>query len=73
MSEVELDRMLDAVRAAVALAPEDAPPSNFVAPGRAANDNGGIWPLTPFADGAPECGNISTRTFLRGCGEGRRN
>jgi hypothetical protein len=54
MSEVEYERMLDAVRGAVEpVAEEDIMPRllpNFVTP-RAANDNGLAWPLIPFPDG----------------------
>ena len=54
MSEVEFDRLLDAVRTAVAPAPEDdflAHPSTFSQPRRAANDNQLAWPLIPFPQG----------------------
>lgn len=55
MSEVEFDRLLDAVRTAVEVVPgEDImlarlPLSN--APVKAANDNGVAWPLIPFPQG----------------------
>ena len=55
MSEAEFDRLLDAVRTAVAAVPgEDfdlAYPQSFSAPARAANDNQVAWPLIPFPDG----------------------
>jgi hypothetical protein len=53
MSEVEFDRLLDAVRHAVAplLDPEFADlPLVFDAPPLAANDNR-AWPLLPFPEG----------------------
>jgi hypothetical protein len=47
MSEAEFDRVVDAVRMAIA-------PSDFVEPPQAANDNDGTWPLSPFPeDGLP--------------------
>jgi hypothetical protein len=54
MSEVEFDRLLDAVRAAVAPAPRakvQAYPRAFVQPLKAANDNHLAWPLIPFPEG----------------------
>ena len=54
MSEVEFDRLLDAVRHAVApaLDPEFADlPLVFDAPPLAANDNQLAWPLLPFPEG----------------------
>ena len=59
MSEAEFDRLLDAVRTAIAPVPEDdfmlarlpilnTPPR---AVPRAANDNRTVWPLIPFPDG----------------------
>ena len=64
VSEAEFDRMLDAVRTAVAPVPEKdfmafpaqkpilAYKLTFVgAPPTAANDNGAVWPLIPFPDG----------------------
>jgi hypothetical protein len=55
MSEVEFDRLLDAVRTAIAPAPgEDfmlAGPPIFNSPPKAANDNQLAWPLIPFPDG----------------------
>jgi hypothetical protein len=54
MSEAEFDRLLDAVRTAVAPVPvEDfmvAPLPTFKAPPKAANDNQIAWPLVPFPD-----------------------
>jgi hypothetical protein len=54
MSEVEFDRLLEAVKMAI----EPAPQEDFLAyepdsdePLRAANDNGGAWPLIPFPEG----------------------
>jgi hypothetical protein len=55
MSEAEFDRLLDAVRTAVAPVPEEdcmvARLPIFNAPPKAANDNGSAWPLVPFPDG----------------------
>jgi hypothetical protein len=55
MSEAEFDRLLDAVRTAVAPVPEEdfmvAGLPIFNAPPRAANDNGLAWPLVPFPVG----------------------
>ena len=55
MSEAEFDRLLDAVRTAVAPIPEEDFMSVglpiFNAPLKAANDNGAAWPLVPFPDG----------------------
>ena len=50
MSEAEYDRLLEAVRTAVAPVPEEDPMFASVPP-RAANDNGTAWPLIPFPDG----------------------
>ena len=54
MSEAEFDLLLDAVRTAVAPAPEDEfmthPPIQNEPP-KAANDNQLAWPLIPFPDG----------------------
>ena len=54
MSEVEFDRLLDAVQTAIAPIPQD----DFLArvpalnrSSRAANDNGPTWPLIPFPQG----------------------
>jgi hypothetical protein len=55
MSEVEFDRLLDAVRTAIEPVPgEDdmlARLPQFNAPLKAANDNGTAWPLIPFPEG----------------------
>jgi len=60
MGEVEFDRLLDAVRTAIAPVPgEDFMPAHFKlaylpiseTPISAANDNGLAWPLIPFPDG----------------------
>jgi hypothetical protein len=55
MSEAEFDRLLDAVRTAVApVAEEDIMVARlpiFKAPPKAANDNELAWPLVPFPDG----------------------
>jgi hypothetical protein len=55
MSEVEFDRLLDAVRIAIAPVPgEDAMFASrptFNTPPMPANDNDLVWPLIPFPDG----------------------
>ena len=54
MSEVEFDRLLDAVRTAVAPVPQPIfshLPLSFDAPPLAANDNQLAWPLVPFPEG----------------------
>jgi hypothetical protein len=58
MSEVEFDRLMDAVRTAVAPVPDEdfmariANKPMFVSvPPSAANDNQMAWPLIPFPDG----------------------
>ena len=54
MTEVEFDRVLHAVRAAVALSPQEEDMSLSFAGmelPRAANDNGAAWPMIPFPDG----------------------
>jgi hypothetical protein len=54
MSEVEFDRLLDAVRTAIAPAPQAdfaQLPLVFDAPPLAANDNELAWPLMPFPEG----------------------
>ena len=53
MSEVEFDRLLDAVRTAVAPVPQEdflAYPVTFTTP-PPANDNQMAWPLVPFPEG----------------------
>lgn len=54
MSEVEFDKMLEAVKTAIAPVPEE----DFMVIGpdafgdhKAANDNQGAWPLIPFPEG----------------------
>ena len=54
MSEAEFDRLLDAVRTAVAPSPQEdflpyAPKFNQLP--KAANDNGMVWGLVPFPEG----------------------
>ena len=54
MSEVEYECLLDAVRTAIAPAPEEdflAHPSTFNQLPKAANDNKTAWPLIPFPEG----------------------
>jgi hypothetical protein len=54
MGEAEFERLLDAVREAVAPAPQQdflASLSTFDEPPNAANDNGLAWPLIPFPEG----------------------
>jgi hypothetical protein len=54
MSEVEFDLILDAVRTAIAPAPQEdilAHPQTFAVRSRAANDNQLAWPLIPFPEG----------------------
>jgi hypothetical protein len=60
MGEVEFDRLLDAVRAAIAPAAGDEimlaqyKPARLPAdkaPAKAANDNELVWPLIPFPEG----------------------
>jgi hypothetical protein len=54
MSEVEFDRLLDAVQMAIAPTPEEELMirlPTFNAPPKAANDNQGAWPLVPFPEG----------------------
>jgi hypothetical protein len=54
MSEVEFDRLLDAVRTAIAPVPAlgfaHQPPA-FDAPPVAANDNQLVWPFVAFPEG----------------------
>jgi hypothetical protein len=49
MSEAEFDRLLDAVRTAVARAPQEDFP--MFDPPPPANDNQMAWPLIPFPEG----------------------
>jgi hypothetical protein len=54
MSEVEFDRLLAAVRTAIAPAPQEdflTYPLTFNEPPKAANDNQLAWPLIPFPEG----------------------
>jgi hypothetical protein len=54
MSEVEFERLLDAVRMAIEPAPEEnflAHSSTFDESTKAANDNQPVWPLIPFPEG----------------------
>ena len=54
VSEAEFDLLLDAVRAAVAPAPQEDFLSYqpiFDLPPKPANDNGLAWPLLPFPEG----------------------
>ncbi|WP_213775383.1 hypothetical protein [Bradyrhizobium sp. dw_78] len=54
MSEAEFERLLDAVRTAVAPAPQEdflISPRASHQPPHAANDNEHAWPLIPFPDG----------------------
>ena len=59
MSEIEFDRMMDAVRTAIVLAPvEDSLARSLVAapPPQATNDNNGpLWPIIPFPEGSCVC------------------
>jgi hypothetical protein len=54
MGEAEFERLLDAVRDAIAPAPQEdflIPLPTFDQPPKAANDNGLAWPLIPFPEG----------------------
>jgi hypothetical protein len=54
MSEVEYNLILDAVRTAIAPAPQEdflAHPQTSAVPPQAANDNGLAWPMLPFPEG----------------------
>ncbi len=53
-AEVEFDRLLDAVRAAVAAAPQpnvSTHPPTFSPPPKASNDNELAWPFILFPEG----------------------
>ena len=52
MSEVEFDQLLDAIQAAIAVAPQEDSLANPLAAlqSQAANDNGQAWPLIPFPE-----------------------
>jgi len=60
MSEVEFDRLLDAVKMAIEPAPQEdfmahalmfEPPPTFDEPPKPSNDNQLAWPLIPFPEG----------------------
>jgi hypothetical protein len=54
MSEVEFDRLLEAVKMAIEPAPQEdflAYPQKMPKPPKAANDNQTAWPLLPFPEG----------------------
>jgi len=54
MSEVEFERLLEAVRVAIAPAPQPdflTQLPRFDQPREPANDNGLAWPLLPFPEG----------------------
>jgi hypothetical protein len=54
MTEVEFDRLLDAVRTGISPAPQEnvlTRPLSFNQPPRATNDNQMAWPLIPFPEG----------------------
>jgi hypothetical protein len=54
MSEVEFDRLLEAVRMAIEPAPQEdflARPQTFDEATKAANDNRLAWPFIPFPEG----------------------
>jgi hypothetical protein len=50
ISEVELDRLLDAVKKAIQSTPQDFLPIFDQSPAHT-NDNGLAWPLLPFPEG----------------------
>ena len=51
MSEVEFDRVMEAVRNAIVLVPDEEPLRSERQP-KAANDNTGLaWPIIPFPEG----------------------
>ena len=54
MSDVEFDRLLDAVMTAIAPVPQEDALARLLISApmpKAANDNGAEWPLTPFPEG----------------------
>ena len=54
MSEVEFERLLDAVRAAITPVPQEDSLTGLPMPdqpSKPANDNGLAWPLVPFPEG----------------------
>ena len=54
MSEVEFERLLDCVRTAIELAPQEAALPELRdsdRPAKADNDNQLAWPLVPFPEG----------------------
>ena len=54
MSEAEFERLLDAVRAAIAPTPQEEFFNSLPKPDqqeKPANDNGAVWPLLPFPSG----------------------
>jgi hypothetical protein len=54
MSEVEFERLLDSVRTAIQLAPQEdflTEPQRFEQPTKPDNDNQQAWPLIPFPEG----------------------
>jgi hypothetical protein len=55
MREADYERLLDAVRDAVALVPEEDSVASLMPtcmqPPKAANDNQPAWPLIPFPEG----------------------
>jgi hypothetical protein len=54
MSEVEYDRLLEAVKMAIEPAAQEdflAHQPDFDEPPKAANDNGLAWPVIPFPEG----------------------
>jgi len=67
MSEAEFDRLIDAVRTAIA-------PSDFIERPQAANDNEGVWLFIPFPEHdypaqfspAPIAGNVDFLELLLG-------
>jgi hypothetical protein len=55
MSEIEFDRMMEAVRMAIVLPVEDSLARSLISAGppKATNDNvGPPWPIIPFPEGA---------------------